>query len=145
MRNKVKAVLLIACLVGSMPALANTKANLKTLLGQLMDLEHYLAKRAQDPENNRLAPGSDYRIMSGDTLASIAQQAYGDTDVRLDLIKSMIVENNPHAFFRDNQNFIYADKVITIPGVEDLRKHIFKDSNKRIFNSQSKAHWIRYP
>lgn len=145
MLNNIKIALLISCLFSSLPAAANTQANLKTLLGQLMDLEHYLAKRAADPEHNMLAPGSDYRIVSGDTLASIAQRAYGDTDVRLDLIKNMIVENNPHAFFRDNQNFIYADKVIAIPGVEDLRKHIFKDSNKRIFNSQNKAHWIRYP
>jgi hypothetical protein len=145
MLKKIKIALLIGCFMASMPAVANTKANLKMLLGQLMDLEHYLAKRAADPESNLLAPGSDYRIVSGDTLASIAQRAYGDTDVRLDLIKSMIVENNPHAFFRDNQNFIYADKVISIPSVEDLRKHLFKDSSKRIFNSQSKAHWIRFP
>lgn len=145
MLRKVKIALLIGCLIASLPAVANTKANLKMLLGQLMDLEHYLAKRAADPDSNVLAPGSDYRIVSGDTLASIAQRAYGDTDVRLDLIKSMIVENNPHAFFRDNQNFIYADKVISIPSVEDLRKHLFKDSSKRIFNSQSKAHWIRFP
>lgn len=145
MLKKIKIALIIGCFMASLPAAANTKANLKTLLGQLIDLEHYLAKRAAKPESNLLAPGSEYRIVAGDTLGSIAQRAYGDTDVRLELIKSMIVENNPHAFFRDNQNFIYADKVISIPSVEDLRKHLFKDSSKRIFNGQSKAHWIRFP
>ena len=127
-------------------ATANTKSNLKILLGKLIDLEHALARRpVNEDEDNILAPGSSYTIQSGDTLALIADGAYGHTDVRLDLIRDMIVDNNPHAFFRDNPNFIYAGKVISIPSVDDLRKFIFKDSKARVFNSQSKANWIRYP
>ncbi len=125
---------------------ANTKDNLKVLLGKLIDLEHALARRpVAEDEDNVLAPGSSYTIQSGDTLALIANTAYGETDVRLELIRDMIVNNNPHAFFRDNPNFIYAGKVISIPSVDDLRKFIFNDSKARIFNSQSKANWIRYP
>jgi len=127
-------------------ASANTQGNLKALLGKLMDLEHTLAKRPKvEDEDNILAPGSRYTIQSGDSLALIADTAYGDTDVRLDLIREMIVDANPHAFFRDNPNFIYAEKVISIPSVDDLRNFIFKDTKARVFKSQSKAHWIRFP
>ena len=149
MYKKSNLLIAIACsLLLAIPnvATANTQSNLKALLGKLMNLEHALAKRPKiQNKDNVLAPGSSYTIQSGDTLALIAGGAYGDTDVRLDLISEMIVDNNPHAFFRDNPNFIYAEKVISIPSVDDLRNFIFKDSKARVFNSQSKAHWIRFP
>jgi len=149
MYKKSNLLIVIACsLLLTLPnvATANTQSNLKALLGKLMNLEHALAKRPKiEDEDNILAPGSSYTIQSGDTLALIADGAYGDTDVRLGLIREMIVDNNPHAFFRDNPNFIYAEKVISIPSVDDLRKYIFNDSKARVFNSQNKAHWIRFP
>ncbi len=125
--------------------LASTEDNLKILLGKLVSLEQALAKRSTDEDSNLLVPGSSYKIQQGDTLAAIASRAYGDTDVRLNLIKSLIVDNNSHAFFRDNPNFIYAGKIIAIPSVDDLRELIFKDTKTKVFTSQSKAHWIRFP
>ncbi|MCP4788610.1 MAG: LysM peptidoglycan-binding domain-containing protein [Gammaproteobacteria bacterium] len=139
------ALMCSLALVSPNVSYANTEANLKTLLGKLISLEHALAKRPANDESNLLAPGSSYKIEPGDTLATIAKRAYGDTGVRLNLIKNMIVDNNSHAFFRDNPNFIYAGKTIAIPSVDDLRELIFKDTQTQVFTSQSKAHWIRFP
>jgi hypothetical protein len=58
----------------------------------------------------------------------------------------LIVSNNPTAFFRNNANFIYADKVVTIPSVDDFRTMLFNgDTDTLLTNDVDKSQWIRFP
>ena len=91
-------------------------------------------------------PGSKYRIKTGDSLDKIAERAYGETNLRLDLVKQLIVSNNPKAFFRNNANFIYADKIIAIPGVDDFRQMLFtSDADSSVIAPSDNNQWIRFP
>jgi len=121
-----------------------TQDHLKALLGELMQLEQQLDHR--QPTDNSIAPGSKYRIKLGDSLGTIARRAYGDTNMKLSLVMQLIVSNNPTAFFRNNQNFIYADKVISIPSVDDFRTMLFSVNTDTLLNdTNDKTHWIRFP
>ena len=146
MKNSLICTLLAAGLMAS-PIYANeqrTQANLETLLGELMQLEQQLDARQQD--SHSIAPGSKYRIKPGDSLGDIAKRAYGDTNIKLDLVMELIISNNPNAFFRSNANFIYADEVISIPSVDDFRAMLFTgDTDSLLNDSADKSQWIRFP
>jgi|TARA_B110001469_G_scaffold117483_1_gene123515 hypothetical protein len=146
MKNSLICTLLAASLLGS-PTYANeqqTQDHLKTLLGELMQLEQQLDQRL--PADNSIAPGSKYRIKLGDSLGNIAKRAYGDTNIKLSLVMQLIVSNNPTAFFRNNENFIYADKVISIPSVDDFRTMLFSVNTDTLLNDATdKTQWIRFP
>jgi hypothetical protein len=150
MKNSLIYTILTACIFAS-PSYADqqqTQAHLKILLGELLHLEQQLDARPQG--DNTITPGSKYRVKTGDYLGDIAKRAYGETNIKLGLVMDLIVSNNPSAFFRSNGNFIYADKVISIPSVSDLRAMLFSgdtDSmlNKNADTSADKSQWIRFP
>ena len=146
MKNSLICTLLAASLLAS-PIYANeqqTQAHLKTLLGELLQLEQQLDARKQD--SHSIAPGSKYRIKPGDSLGEITKRAYGETNIKLGLVMDLIISNNPHAFFRSNANFIYADKVVTIPSVDDFRTMLFNgDTDTLLTNDVDKSQWIRFP
>ena len=146
MKNSLICTILAACLFAS-PSYADqqqTQANLKILLGELLHLEQQLDARPQS--KNTITPGSKYRIKKGDSLGGIAKRAYGETNIKLGLVMELIISNNPSAFFRNNGNFIYADKVVTIPSVDDFRTMLFNgDTDTLLTNDVDKSQWIRFP
>jgi hypothetical protein len=146
MKNSLICTILAASLLAS-PIYANqqqTQAHLKTLLGELQHLEQQLDARQQ--VGNSITPGSKYRIKPGDSLGDIAKRDYVETNIKLDLVMKLIVSNNPTAFFRNNANFVYADKVVTIPSVDDFRTMLFNgDTDTLLTNDVDKSQWIRFP
>jgi Tfp pilus assembly protein FimV len=112
-------------------------------MGELLHLEQQIDTR-QDVVN-AIAPGSEYRIKPGDSLTDIAKRAYGETNIKLSLVMQLIISNNPKAFFRNNANYLYADKVIAIPSIEDFRAMLFSGDTDTLLNDDDKTHWIRFP
>ncbi len=146
MKNSLICTILAACLFAS-PSYADqqqTQANLKILLGELLHLEQQLDALPQS--KNTITPGSKYRIKKGDSLGDIAKRAYGETNIKLGLVMELIISNNPSAFFRNNGNFIYADKVISIPSVNDFRAMLFSGDTVSLLNkNEDNGQWIRFP
>ncbi|MFT7178070.1 MAG: hypothetical protein ACI9EP_001250 [Oceanospirillaceae bacterium] len=146
MKNSLICTILAACLFAS-PSYSDqqqTQANLKILLGELLNLEQQLDALPQS--KNTITPGSKYRIKKGDSLGDIAKRAYGETNIKLGLVMELIISNNPSAFFRNNGNFIYADKVISIPSVNDFRTMLFSGDTVSLLNkNEDKSQWIRFP
>ena len=146
MKNSLICTILTTCLFAS-PSYADqqqTQGHLKILLGELLHLEQQLDVRPQG--ENTINPGSKYHIKKGDSLGDIAKRAYGETNIKLGLVMELIVNNTPSAFFRNNGNFIYADKVISIPSVNDFRAMLFSgDTDHLLNNSADKSQWIRFP
>jgi nucleoid-associated protein YgaU len=146
MKNSLICAILAASLIVS-PVCADqekTQTHLQTLLGELLHLEQQLDARPEG--GNSIAPGAKYRIKPGDSLGDIAKRAYGETNIKISLVMKLIVSNNPTAFFRNNANFIYADKVITIPSVDDFRSMLFAgDTDSLLNNNTDHGSWIRFP
>ena len=146
MKNSMICIMLTVSLSGS-PIYANqeqVQQHLKALLGDLQHLEQQVNSRKSAIKG--IVPGSKYRIKTGDSLDKIAERAYGETNLRLDLVKQLIVSNNPKAFFRNNANFIYADKIIAIPSVDDFRQMLFTSDTDSSLNAPSDNNqWIRFP
>ena len=107
--------------------------------------EFKIAKRALKAKPGKIAPGQRYTIAKGDTLKGIALKAYGTTNLSIRLVRNVIMKENPKAFFRGNENYLFAGKVLKIPSVDDIRKHVFSSTSTTKSSRQSKRNWLRFP
>ena len=87
-----------------------------------------------------------YLVRKGDYLDKIIKSTVGDYPFKRDILRKAFVSANPKVFRRSNPNWMYANKKMRIPGVDDIKKVIFKDQPKGKSSSEDPyAGWVRYP
>ena len=87
-----------------------------------------------------------YRIKKNDSLSGILDKFYGSKNLNLNVIKSAVVLKNKHAFVRNNANFMFANKKLYLPSVNEIKDMIYKNVNKKrnVSNEFSREHDIYY-
>ena len=87
-----------------------------------------------------------YLVRKGDYLDKIIKQTVGNYPFKRDILRKAFVLANPKVFRRSNPNWMYANKKMRIPAVDDIKKVIFKDQPKGKSSSKDPyAGWVRYP
>ena len=71
-----------------------------------------------------------YRIKKNDSLSGILDKFYGSKNLNLNVIKSAVVLKNKHAFVRNNANFMFANKRLYLPSINEIKNLIYKNVNK---------------
>ena len=87
-----------------------------------------------------------YRIKKNDSLSGILNKFYGSKNLNLNIVKSAVVLKNKHAFVRNNANFMFANKRLYLPSVNEIKDMIYKNVNKKrnISNEFSREQDIYY-
>ena len=62
-----------------------------------------------------------HKVVPDETLGHIMQAYYGGSGLNMAFVEMAIVQFNKHAFVRDNPNFLYADKTIHLPSVNQIQ------------------------
>ena len=62
-----------------------------------------------------------HKVGEAETLSHIITDYYGDSGLDLSVVKMAIVKVNKHAFVRGNANFLFADKVLHLPSLNEIR------------------------
>ena len=62
-----------------------------------------------------------HRVMPDETLGHIMQAYYGGSGLNMTFVEMAIVQFNKHAFVRGNPNFLYADKTLHLPSVNQIQ------------------------
>lgn len=62
-----------------------------------------------------------HKVSEAETLSHIITNYYGDSGLDLSVVKMAIVKVNKHAFVRGNANFLYAEKVLHLPSLNEIR------------------------
>ena len=71
-----------------------------------------------------------YKIKKNDSLSGILNKFYSSKNLNLNVIKSAVVLKNKHAFVRNNANFMFANKKLYLPSVNEIKDLIYKNVNK---------------
>ena len=71
-----------------------------------------------------------YKIKKNDSLSGILNKFYSSKNLNLNVIKSAVVLKNKHAFVRNNANFMFANKKLYLPSVNEIKDLIYKNANK---------------
>ena len=74
---------------------------------------------------------TNYRIKKNDSLSGILNKFYGSNNLNLNVVKSAVVLKNKHAFVRNNANFMFANKSLYLPSVNEIKNLIYKNVNKK--------------
>ena len=83
----------------------------------------------------------NHRVQKNETLSQIIENYYFGSGLDLNFLKLSIVKFNKHAFVRNNPNFLFADKTIHLPSVNEINQLFLgnsKDKNTKINNSENK-------
>ena len=62
-----------------------------------------------------------HKVMPDETLGHIMQAYYGGSGLNMTFVEMAIVQFNTHAFVRGNPNFLYADKTLHLPSVNQIQ------------------------
>ena len=91
--------------------------------------------------------GGTHRVRRGETLDMVIRKVAPNSPLQRDLLRKAFVRANPHAFRRNNPNWLYAGVVLKVPDIDDLRRVVFKDPRATLKKnvSDEKAGWVRYP
>jgi len=107
------------------------------------DLEQAMQEAKEGISANR---DGTYLVKRGDYLDEIIRTTVGNYPFKRDILRKAFVQSNPKVFRRSNPNWMYANKTMRIPGVEDIKRVIFKDQpgNKSPVKNPYEG-WVRYP
>jgi Tfp pilus assembly protein FimV len=62
-----------------------------------------------------------HTVMADETLGHIMQAYYGGSGLNMTFVELAIVQFNRHAFVRANPHFLYADKTLHLPSVNQIQ------------------------
>ena len=71
-----------------------------------------------------------YKIKKNDSLSGILDKFYSSKNLNLHIVKSAVVLKNKHAFVRNNANFMFANKKLYLPSINEIKNLIYKKTNK---------------
>lgn len=91
--------------------------------------------------------GGTYQVRRGETLDMVIRKVTPNSPLQRNLLRQAFVKANPHAFRRNNPNWMYAGAILKVPDIDDLRRVIFKETPGRLKKnvSDEKAGWVRFP
>ena len=67
-----------------------------------------------------------HKVMPDETLGHIMQAYYGGSGLNMTFVEMAIVQFNTHAFVRGNPNYLFADKVLHLPSLNEIRAMLVK-------------------
>ena len=80
-----------------------------------------------------------YKVKKDDTLSDIILKNYGVKHFHIDILSLSIVHFNKHAFVRKNPNFLYADKILHLPSILEIKNLLIKTKpNKKVYSNDDK-------
>jgi Tfp pilus assembly protein FimV len=104
-------------------------------------------RKANEAYKNVSETQTTYRVKRGETLDQVIRKLAPESNLQKNLLRQAFVKANPHAFRRNNPNWMYAGVLLKVPEIDDLRRLMFKDSAGSLRKNikDEKAGWVRFP
>ena len=81
-----------------------------------------------------------YKVKKNETLSDIILKNYGVKYFNKDVLSLSIVHFNKHAFVRKNPNFLYANKILHLPSVLEIKNLILNEKPNNKIHSKDEKH-----
>ena len=115
----------IHVLIGSMLVAASLAAEASEPIVVLEYNQRISGEYGDDTSNHPFRMDQNYqeshKVLPDETLGHIMQAYYGGSGLNMTFVEMAIVQFNKHAFVRGNPNFLYADKTLHLPSVNQIQ------------------------
>ena len=112
-------------LIGSMLVAASLAAEANEPIVVLEYSQRVSDDYGDDTSNHpfRMDPNyqESHKVMPDETLGHIMQAYYGGSGLNMTFVEMAIVQFNKHAFVRGNPNFLYANRTLHLPSVNQIQ------------------------
>jgi len=78
-----------------------------------------------------------HKVQSGETLSHVMDKHYSGSGLNMRFIEMAIVLKNKHAFVRNNPHYLYADKTLHLPSLNEVRAMIMGSTSDQPANQNS--------
>ncbi len=134
MKNKIKFLLTVICF---------QIATKNVLSEPFVVLEYRNTNTETEISNNSFLNDENFskkhKVKKNETLSDIILKNYGVKFFNSDILSLSIVHFNKHAFVRKNPNFLYADKILYLPSVLEIKNLLIKAKpNKKVYSKDEK-------
>ncbi|XDZ64915.1 FimV family protein [Alphaproteobacteria bacterium LSUCC0684] len=107
----------------------------------LIVLEYPGGYSASSDSDNPFVQDENYsakhRVQSGETLSHVMEKHYAGSGLNMRFIEMAIVMKNKHAFVRNNPHYLYADKTLHLPSLNEIKALIMGQTNDTPSTSSS--------
>ena len=83
---------------------------------------------------------ASHRVMPDETLSHIITEHYAGSGLDLSVVQMAIVKKNRAAFVRGNPNFLYADKVLHLPSLNEMKDLVLGGKQQDDASSSGGSH-----
>jgi len=73
---------------------------------------------------------TNHKVKINETLSKIMQKYYGNKGLNLTFVQAAIIHKNKGAFVRGNPNFMYANKNLYLPSINEIKELVYNKKNK---------------
>ena len=71
-----------------------------------------------------------HRVQPDETLSHIITEHYAGSGLDLSVVQMAIVKKNKSAFVRGNPNFLYADKLLHLPSLNEMKNLVLGNTSQ---------------
>lgn len=71
-----------------------------------------------------------HNVKKNETLSDIILNYYGSNNLNKDMLSLSIVHFNKHAFVRRNPNYLFANKKLYLPSINEIKSMILKNNSR---------------
>ena len=81
---------------------------------------------------------TEHIVLKNQTLSDIMLNYYGTKSFNNSMLSLAIVHFNSKAFVRSNPNYLYSDKKLYLPSINEIKNLIIKKDSKNLKNNNNK-------
>ncbi|MDC1357488.1 hypothetical protein N8310_07870 [Pseudomonadota bacterium] len=81
---------------------------------------------------------TEHIVLKNQTLSDIMLNYYGTKSFNNSMLSLAIVHFNSKAFVRSNPNYLYSDKKLYLPSINEIKNLIIKKNSKNLKNNNNK-------
>ena len=128
-RNHLKKRLLPALLMGVFVGLPAWAAEPIVILEYRQDSAAQIGEDSTHPFRMDPNYSARHRVRKDETLSHVIANFYGGSGIDRAFVQMAIIRKNKSAFVRGNPNYLFADKVLHLPSLNEIRAMLVKQSS----------------
>ena len=136
MKNSIKILSLVTCLELAPKSVLSEPF----VVLEFRDNNSKSFEISNNPFINNQNFSKKYKVKKNETLSDIILKNYGVKHFNKDVLSLSIVHFNKHAFVRKNPNFLYANKILHLPSVLEIKNLILNEKPNNKIHSKDEKH-----
>ena len=136
MKNSIKIISIVTCLQLAPKSVLSEPF----VVLEFRDNNSKSFEISNNPFINNQNFSKKYKVKKNETLSDIILKNYGVKHFNKDVLSLSIVHFNKHAFVRKNPNFLYANKILHLPSVLEIKNLILNEKPNNKIHSRDEKH-----